>query len=56
MRMPLLAKAPAVVNVLPVAVLVIIALWVARRLVKVAVFLLLAAVAVGALLWVRGGL
>jgi hypothetical protein len=50
---PLLAKAPAVVNVLPVAILVIIALWAARRLVKVASFTLPAA---GALAWVRGGL
>ncbi len=56
LELPLMAKAPAAVNVVPVAILVIIALFVARRLVKFAVLLLVLAVAVGAFLWVRGGL
>jgi ABC-type enterobactin transport system permease subunit len=51
-----LAKAPAVVNVVPVAILVIVALWVARRLARAAAFLFLAAAAVGGYLWFRGGL
>ncbi len=53
---PTLAKTPAVFNAVPVAVLVLIGLWAARKLVKLAVFLFVLAIAVGAFLWVRGGL
>jgi hypothetical protein len=56
LQLPTLAKSPAAFNVAPVAVLVLIALWAARRLVKLAVFLLALAVVVGAFLWLRGGL
>jgi hypothetical protein len=54
--LPTLAKTPAVMNVAPVAVLVIVGLWLARKLIKLAVFLLTLAAVVGAFLWVRGGL
>jgi 4-amino-4-deoxy-L-arabinose transferase-like glycosyltransferase len=56
LQLPALAKSPAAFNVVPVAVLVLIGLWAARRLVKLAVFLLALAVVVGAFLWLRGGL
>ena len=51
-----LAKAPMALNVAPVAVLVVIGLWVARKLIKLAVLVLALAAAVGAVLWARGGL
>jgi hypothetical protein len=51
-----LAKAPIAANVAPVAVLVIVGLWVARKLIKLAVFLLALAALAAAALWARGGL
>jgi hypothetical protein len=53
---PTLAKAPAALNAVPVAVLVLLGLWTARKLVKLALLLFALAVVVGAFLWVRGGL
>ncbi len=51
-----LAKAPNALNVAPVAILVLVGLWSARKLIKLAVFLLVLAAVVGAFLWMRGGL
>ena len=51
-----LAKAPVAANVAPVAVLLIVGLWVARKLIKLAVFLLVLAALAAAALWARGGL
>ncbi len=50
-----LAKAPNALNVAPVAILVLVGLWSARKLIKLAVFLLVLAAVVGAFLWMRGG-
>jgi hypothetical protein len=56
LELPTLAKAPAALNAAPVAVLALVGLWLMRKLVKVAVFVLALAAVVGAFLWVRGGL
>ena len=56
LEFPILAKAPAALSAVPVAVLVVVGLWALRKLVKLAVFLFLAAAVVGGFLWYRGGL
>jgi hypothetical protein len=56
LEFPTLAKLPIAINAAPVAVLLLAGLWALRRLVKLALVLFLAAVAVGGLLWARGGL
>jgi hypothetical protein len=53
---PILAKAPIAMNAVPVAVLALAGLWAARKLVKLALVLFLAAAVVGGLLWAHGGL
>jgi len=55
LEFPILARTPAALNVALVAVLVVVGLWAARKLLKLAVLLLLLAAAVGAFIWVRGG-
>jgi hypothetical protein len=52
----ILAKLPTALSAVPVAVLVVAGLWAARKLVKLALLLFLAAAVVGGLLWARGGL
>jgi hypothetical protein len=54
--LPILAKTPVAFNVAPVAVLAIVGLWFARKLVKLAMFLFVIAAVVGAFIWARGGL
>jgi hypothetical protein len=54
--LPTLAKMPAVLNVAPVGVLLLVGLWLARKLAKLAVLLIAVAAVVGAFLWARGGL
>jgi hypothetical protein len=56
LEFPTLAKAPAAISAVPVAVLVLAGLWAVRKLVKLALVLFLAAVVVGGFLWARGGL
>jgi hypothetical protein len=56
LELPPLAKAPVALNAVPVAILVIVVLWAARRLAKLALLLLVLAAVVAGLLWVRGGL
>ena len=51
-----LAKAPTIANVVPVAVLVLVALWALRKLAKLALVLFVLAGLVAAFLWARGGL
>jgi hypothetical protein len=56
LEFPTLAKAPAAISAVPVAVLVLAGLWAVRKLVRLALVLFLAAVVVGGFLWARGGL
>ncbi|HZD02763.1 MAG TPA: hypothetical protein VFA46_21990 [Actinomycetes bacterium] len=56
LELPNLAKTSVALNAAPVAVLVVIGLWLARKLVKLAVLAFALAAVVGAVLWVRGGL
>jgi hypothetical protein len=56
LEFPTLAKAPAAISAVPVAVLVLAGLWAVRKLVKLALVLFLAAAVVGGFLWARGGL
>ncbi len=56
LEFPILARTPAALNVVPVAVMVVIGLWAVRKLAKLAVFLLVLAALYGAFIWARGGL
>jgi hypothetical protein len=58
LELPTLAKTAAALNAAPVAVLALVGLWLTRKLVKLAVLVLVLVLAavVGAVLWVRGGL
>ena len=53
---PTLAKAPAIANLVPVAVLVLVGLWALRKVAKLALVLFVLAGLVAAFLWARGGL
>jgi hypothetical protein len=56
LEFPTLAKAPAALNAVPVAILVLLGLWAVRKLVKLALVLFVLALLVGGALWARGGL
>ncbi len=56
LEFPTLAKTPAALGAVPVAILVLAGLWAVRKLVKLALVLFVLAALVGGVLWARGGL
>jgi hypothetical protein len=56
LELPTFAKVPALANAVPVAVLVLVALWAVRKLAKLALVLFVLAGLVAAFLWAKGGL
>ena len=56
LEFPTLARTPAALSAVPVAILVLAGLWAVRKLVKLALVLFVLAALVGGVLWARGGL